>query len=65
MVSDLKTFAYKRCKIAAQKNSIFLANFALQSMVETTLPNGLETSDKGHIANFGIFLEVFEFLRFG
>ena len=29
MVSDLKTFAYKGCKIAAQKKVSFLANFAL------------------------------------
>ena len=29
MVSDLKTFAYKGCKIAAQKKSFFSANFAL------------------------------------
>ena len=34
------------------------ANFALQNMVETTLPNG-------YIANFGISLEVFEFFCFG
>ena len=29
MVSDLKTFVYKGCKIATQKKSLFLANFAL------------------------------------
>ena len=32
--------------------------------LETTLPDGLETSGEGRIANFGIFLEVFEFLGF-
>ena len=29
MVSDLKTFAHKGCKIAAQKKVSFSANFAL------------------------------------
>ena len=31
-------------KIAAQKKSLLFADFALQNMVETRLPNGLETS---------------------
>jgi hypothetical protein len=31
-------------KIAAQKKVCFFADFALQNMVETTLPDGLETS---------------------
>ena len=39
-----------------------MANFALQSMVETTLLDGLLV--KWYIANFGIFLDIFEFLRF-
>ena len=34
-------------------------------MVETTLPDGLETSGRRAIANFGISLDVFEFFRFG
>ena len=29
MVSDLKTFAHKGCKIAVQKKLVFAANFAL------------------------------------
>ena len=41
-----------------------LADFALKNMVETTLPNGLETSGEGYIANFGISLEVFDFFAF-
>ena len=45
-----------------KKKKNFVADFALQNMVETTLPDGLV---KGRIANFGISLEVFEFLRFG
>jgi hypothetical protein len=32
---------------------------------ETTLPNGLETLVNWRITNFGIFLDVVEFLRFG
>ena len=38
---------WKLSKIAKQKKicfSFFLADFALQNMVETTLPDGLETS---------------------
>ena len=30
---------------------------------ETTLPDGLETSGRRRIANFGIFLDIFEFLH--
>ena len=48
-----------------RKKKFFFADFALQNMVETTLPNGLETSGRRRIANFGISLDVFEFLRFG
>ena len=33
-------------------------------MAETTLPDGLETSGQRRIPNFGISLEVFDFLRF-
>ena len=39
-------FVWKRSKIATQKKSLFLADFALQNMVETTLPDGLETSGR-------------------
>ena len=66
MVSDLKIFVLKLSKIAAQKNVFFVvADFALQNMVEATLPNGLRPLVEGRIANFGIFLDVFEFLHFG
>ena len=34
-------------------------------MVEITLPDGLETSGRGYIAYFGIYLDVFEFFLFG
>ena len=43
MVSDLNIFVGKWSKIAKQKNC-FLADLALQNVVETTLPDGLETS---------------------
>ena len=65
MVSDLHIFVWKWSKIAKQNNFFVVAYFALQNMVETTLPNGLETSGQGFISNFGIFLDIFEFLRFG
>ena len=41
------------------KKTVFFVDFALQNMVETTLPDGLEIS--GQRANFGISLDVFEF----
>ena len=37
-------FVWKWSKIAAQKKFFVVAVFALQNMVETTLPDGLETS---------------------
>ena len=59
-------FVWKWSKIAAQKKFFFVcADFALQNMVETTLPDGLETSGRRYIANIGISLDIFEFLRFG
>ena len=39
-------FCFKWSKIAAQKKIVFFADFALQNMVETTLPDGLETSGR-------------------
>ena len=43
VVSDMNIFVSKLSKIATQKK-FFFADFALQNMVETTLPDGLETS---------------------
>ena len=45
MVSELKIFVGKWSKIAAgrKESFFFLADFSLQNMVETTLPDGLET----------------------
>ena len=65
MVSHFNIFVWKWSKIAAQKKVCFFADFALQKMVETTLPDGLEPMVQGYIANIGISLDVFEFLRFG
>ena len=42
MVSDLNIFDWKWSEIAKQKKVFFLADFALQTKVET--PDGLETS---------------------
>ena len=41
-----KHFVGNWSKIAAQKKFFFFADFALQNMVETTLPDGLETSGR-------------------
>ena len=57
-------FCLKNVKNCGAKK-FFFADFALQNMVETTLPDGLGTSGRRRIANFGISLDVFEFLRFG
>ena len=39
-------FVRKWSKIAAQNKVYFFADFVLQNMVETTLPDGLETSGR-------------------
>ena len=44
--SDFNIFFWKWSKIAAQKQVFLCANVALQNMVETTLPNLLETSGR-------------------
>ena len=51
MVSDLNILVWKWSKIAAQKKEVFFADFALQNVVETTLPDGLETSGQSN-SNF-------------
>ena len=50
---------WKWSKIAAQKKNSFFADFALQNMMDE------RPLVEGYIANFGISLDVFEFLRFG
>ena len=44
MVSESNIFVKMWSKIAAQKKVFVVADFALQHMVETKLPNGLKTS---------------------
>ena len=46
MVSHLNIYVWKWSKIAAKKKVIFFADFALQNMMETMLPDGLETSGR-------------------
>ena len=46
VVSHLNIFVKKLSKIAAQKKVFFCAGFALQNLLETTLPDGLETSGR-------------------
>ena len=41
-----KHFCLEVVKIAAQKKVCFFADFSLQNMVETPLPDGLETSGR-------------------
>ena len=64
MVSDLNIFfgsGLKSPKKEEKKKDLL----CLKNMVEITLPVGLETSGQRYIANFVIFLDVFEFLQFG
>ena len=46
VVSHLKFFVWKWSKIVAKKKKKIVAGFALQNMVETKLPDGLETSGR-------------------
>ena len=64
VVADLKTFTKKGCKITAQKKGSFLADFPLQRMRETSLPDGLETSGRRGIAHFVISLDFLSFCVF-
>ena len=46
MVSELNIFLGCSLKMP-HKKKVFFADFALQNKVETTLPDGLETSGRG------------------
>ena len=46
VVSDLNVFVWNWSKIAAQKKISFFADFAVQNMLKTTLPDGWETSGR-------------------
>ena len=65
MVSHLNILVWKWSKIAAQKKVSFFADFALQTMVETTLSDGLETSGRRVYRQYWHISRRFEFLRFG
>ena len=45
-VLRIELFCWDVVKNRRAKKSIFFADFALQNMVETTLPDGLETSGR-------------------
>ena len=62
--SNIWIFLFGSGLKSPREKKFFFADFALQNMVETTLPHGLETSGQRCIVNFGISLDVFEFLRF-
>ena len=64
MVSDLKTFTNKRCKIAAQKKLVFVLILPYKTWWKPRFPIDLRPLVKGYIANIGISLDVFEFARF-
>ena len=49
--------------MVSELNMFFFADFALQNMIETTLPDGLETSGISLILAY--LLDVFEFFHFG
>ena len=72
MVSDFNIYVWNWSKIAKPKKIVFFADFALQNMVETTLPDGLETSGRRayrkfqHISRHFIvfaFLMIFRFFK--
>ena len=65
MFSHLNILVWKWSKIAVQDKVNFLADFALQNMVEITLLDGLKPLVERRIANFNIFLDFLGFLRFG
>ena len=45
--SQIGTLLFENClKSPRKKKFVFFADFALQNMVETTLPDGLETSGR-------------------
>ena len=65
VVSDLNIFLWKWFKIAAQKKSVFLLILPYKTCWKPRFPMDERPLVEGYIANFGISLDVFEFLRFG
>jgi hypothetical protein len=63
VVSDLNILVWKGSRIADEKRK--LADFALKTRWKQHFPMDKGPLVKGSIANFGIFLDMFEFLHFG
>jgi hypothetical protein len=57
----LNILVWNLSKIAACKKRFFFADFALQNMVETTLPDGIETSGQRAYCYVGISQDVLSF----
>ena len=58
--SHIQTFLFGSGLKSPRKKKFFFADFALQNMVETTLPDGLETSGQ----SFCVFEDFFRFSKF-
>ena len=66
MVSDLKIFVWKWSNITVQKKEkFFLLFLPYKTCWKPCFPMDERPLVKGYIANFGISLDIFEFLRFG
>ena len=65
MISDLNIFVLKLSKIAAQKKVVFWLILPYKTWWKPRFPMDWRPLVEGSIANFGISLDVFEFLRFG
>ena len=67
MVSDLNIFVFKLSKIAKHIKNVFfvVGDFAYKTRWKQPFPMDSRPLVKRRIANFGIFLDVFEFLYFG
>ena len=63
--SQIWTFLFGTGLKSLNKKIVVLADFALQNMVETTLPDGLETSGQRAYRKFLHISRLFEFFCFG
>ena len=61
----MNIFVWKWSKIAALQKKKFVVDFALQNMVETTLPEGLETSGRRAYRKFWYISRSFGVFAFG
>ena len=63
---NFNIFVWKWSKIAKQKIIVFFpADFAYKTRWKPRFPMDLRPLVNGRIANFGIFLDIFEFIKFG